>query len=287
MTKHCIKPYQSPAVVSSLGLACLGLLAGCGGASGGDNGGGGGGTTTGPLAVTSGNAQTLAKAALTVAVIGESLLSSSGHYGVNTGGPAPCDSGVLTVTPTGSGSTDTITTPSGNVISPPATSDTVVDYTDCLEDGYTKSGREAVGSTGGGSRVRWMNVGLEHLLIDDSSVVGAAIYTIAGDIVYRIDDLTVTQGSSSFYAVGQIDTFSFSRQLRFDVQLRFPNGSAQVTAPQRLTGVRGEHFDGGEMLIEGAASSVTVVPQGGGFYRLEIDENGDDIADAIVDAVAL
>ncbi len=285
MTKRHCKLHESPALVSSLSIACLGLLGGCGGSSGG--GGGSSDNDTGPIAVTSANAESLAMAALEVATIAESLMSSSGHYGNNTGGPIACDAGTLDITPTGTGSNDTITTPSGNVIAPPNASDTVVDYESCLEDGYVKSGREAIASTGSGPRVRWMSMELDHSLIQSSNVVGAAIFSNASDIVYRIDDLTVTQGSSSFYARGQIDTFSFSRQLRFDVLLRFPAGEAQVTAPERLTGVRGMPFDGGRLLIEGDDSSVAVVPEGGGFYQLEIDADGDGTPETIRSGVAL
>lgn len=285
MTERRNKLHESPALVSSLGLACLGLLGGCGGSGGG--GGGSGSSDTGPIAVTSANAETLATAALEVATISESLLSSAGHFGANTGGPVACDAGTRDITPSGSGSNDTITTPSGNVIAPPNPGDTVVDYADCLEDGYVKSGREAISSTGGGSRVRWMNVSLDHPEMQASNVVGAAIFSNASDLVYRIDDLTVTRSGSAFYAIGQVDTFSFARQLRFDVQLRFAGGHAQVTAPQRLTGVRGMPFDGGELLIEGDDSWVKVIPQGGGLYRLEIDADGDDVAETIRDGVTL
>ncbi|MDH3452037.1 MAG: hypothetical protein OEN20_06420 [Gammaproteobacteria bacterium] len=285
MTERRTKLHESPALVPSLGLACLSLLGGCGGSGGG--GGSSGGDATGPIAVTSANAETLATAALDVAAIVDSLPASASRYG-NSGGQVDCVPGSLEISTSAGDSSDTITTPSGNVISPPATGDTVLDYTDCLEAGYVKSGVAAVSDTGGGLRVRWMNMRLEHPLIDQSNVVGAAIFSNASGTIYRIDDLTVTQGSDSFYAVGQIDFLSsMPRELRFDVQLRFADGSAQVTAPQRLTGTAGMPFDGGELLIQGDSSSVTVMPQGGGFYRLEIDTDGVDPPEIIRDAVAL
>jgi len=271
-------------LVSSLGVACLSLLGGCASESGGS---GGGGTNTGPLAVTSQNAETLASAAIVVATIGDSLPFTASRYGASSGQGVPCDNGTLDISASTGSSTDTVTTPSGNVISPPAAGDTVLDYAACEESGYTNDGRAAVGASGNGSRVRWLNLRIEHTLIAPSNVVGAAIFSNAGQILYRIDDLTVTQGSSSFYAIGQIDSFDFARQLRFDVQLRFPDGSAQITSPQRLTGTQGMPFDGGELLIEGENSSVTVLPLGGGMYRLEIDTNGDDVADTVMDAVSL
>lgn len=288
MSRRYAKLHESPAVVTSLGLACLGLLAGCGGSGSGGGGGGGGGSSTGPLTVSSGNAETLARAALEIAAIADSLPSSASRFG-SSDGQVNCPPGTLDISTSGGGSTDTITTPSGNVISPPSAGDAVLEYENCLEGGYTKDGVAAVSNSGGGLRVRWMNLRLEHSLIDPSNVVGVATFSNAGGTIYRIDDLTVTQGSESFYAVGQIDvdTAISPRQVQFDVQMRFPSGSAQITAPVFLTGSQGMPFDTGEMLIEGNASSVTVVPQGGGFYRLEIDENGDDVADIVRDAVAL
>ena len=287
MTKRCTKPYQSPAVVSSLGLACLGLLGGCGG-SGGGGGGGSAGTNTSPISVTAANSETLAKAALAVAAIADSLPSSASRSG-GSAATIDCQPGTLVITTSG-GEPVTLTTPSGNEITAPGVGDTVLDYDECEEDDYTKSGLASVVSAGGGQRVRWLNLSLEHptTLTVTSSVVGAAIYIAGAETIYRIDDLTVTQGSS-FYAVGQIDSFQMPRALRFDLQLRFSGGSAQVTSPTRLTGLPGAHFDGvqGELLIEGDDSSVKVEPLGGGFYRLEIDENGDGDPETVRDAVAL
>lgn len=285
MTRRRAKLHESPAIVSSLGLACLGLLGGCGGAGGG--GGGSGGNDDGPIAITSTNAQTLAKAALAVAAIADSLPSSASRSG-GSGATIDCAPGTLEITTSG-GEPVTITTPSGNAVSSPSVGDTMLDYEDCLEDDYVKSGLASVVSSGGGQRVRWMNLSLEHstTLTIPSSIVGAANYNTGADTIYRIDDLTATQGSSSFYATGQIDSFQMPRALRFDLLLRFPSGEAQVTSPIRLSGLRGMHFDGGEMLIEGDDSTVTVLPQGGGLYRLEIDADGDAIAETIQDAVAL
>ena len=116
-------------------------------------------------------------------------------------------------------------------------------------------------------------------------MVGAAIFSATGQF-YSSDGVAVTHGSNSYYASGMIDYFLNPRRLRFDVQLKFEDGDAQITTPQRLTSAPGMHFDSGEMLIQGDDSSVTVIPQGSGLYRLEIDTDGDDVADEIRDAVA-
>ena len=275
---------ESSALVTSLSLACLSLLSGCGGSSGG---GGGGGNTNTEITVTSQNAATLASRALTVATISDSLPFTASRFGASSGEDVPCSTGTVDISASTGSSTDTVTTPSGNVITPPAAGDTVLDYESCEENGYTNTGRAAVGATGNSTRVRWLNVVMDHAMISASNVVGAAFFSNASGTLYLIDDLTVTQGNDSFYAIGQIDSLIGTRALRFDVQLRLPAGSAQVTTPQRLTGTAGMHFDGGEMLIAGDSSSVTVLPQGGGVYRLEIDTDGDDVADTIQDGVSL
>ena len=141
MTKRNCKPHESPLLVSTLGLACLSLLSGCGGSSSG-GGGGSGGSDDGPISITSANAQTLAAAALEVATIADSLPSSASHIG-NAGGSVNCAPGTLEISASSGGSNDTITTPSGNVIAPPSPGDTVLDYDQCAEDGYEKSGRAA------------------------------------------------------------------------------------------------------------------------------------------------
>lgn len=283
MTKRSPKPIPSPAVVSSLSLACLGLLAGCGGSSGG--GGGSGGGDAGPIEVTAQNAESLARAALEIAVIADSLPASASRYG-NAGGQINCGPGTLDISAVTGDPIDTGTSPSGNPIAPPPTGSTLLEYDECLEDGYEKSGTAGVSATGGGQRVQWMNVSLEHALIQPSNVVGAAIFSAASQL-YNIDGLTNTQGNETYYAAGTIDYFLNPRRVRFDVQLKFDEGDAQVTTRERMTGAAGSHFDGGEMLISGDDSSVTVIPLGGGLYRLEIDVDGDDAADTVRDAVSL